>query len=165
MVSRAFCLAAQLSSAFSKGLPAQLSSAQQPFSPAQLAQLREKSLPAQLSSAIFFKICNSESSYEFRDLVNSKIIPHVCSMEIRLFLTAEYKLFTDISFHVSMFRLWRCRELRNDTFGLLSFCWKVVICPHRSRVSFFLNCVFFDFRCSDLERSFCIQQRRLLSAK
>ena len=59
MVSRAFSSAAQLSSAFSKGLPAQLSSAQQTFFPAQLAQLREKSLPAQLSSAIFFKICNS----------------------------------------------------------------------------------------------------------
>ena len=49
MVSRAFSSAAQLSSAFSKGLPAQLSSAQETFFPAQLAQLREKSLPAQLS--------------------------------------------------------------------------------------------------------------------
>ena len=54
MVSRAFSSAAQLSSAFSKGLPAQLSKL---FS--QLSSLSSGKSLCQLSSAIFFKICNS----------------------------------------------------------------------------------------------------------
>ena len=63
MVSRAFSSAAQLSSAFSKGLPAQLSTL---FS--QLSSLSSGKSLCQLSSAIFFKICNSDAENRIKML-------------------------------------------------------------------------------------------------